>query len=64
MIDVGDLLGLEAGDNPHQWYSPSAVRKAIAAITAEYKRAEPATPPTSNAAEAPSKIRAWPNTTT
>ncbi len=42
VIDIGDLLGLEAGDNPHQWYSPSAVRKAIAAITAEYKRAEPA----------------------
>ncbi len=42
LIDVGDLLGLEAGDNPHQWYSPSAVHRAIAAISAEYERADPA----------------------
>ena len=26
VLNVGDLLGLKQGDNPHQWYSPSSVR--------------------------------------
>jgi zinc/manganese transport system substrate-binding protein len=41
VLDIGDLLGLEAGDNPHQWYSPASVKKAIAQITADYKKADP-----------------------
>jgi len=41
-LDVGDLLGLEAGDNPHQWYSPNAVHRVIARISAEYAQADPA----------------------
>lgn len=41
VLDVGDLLGLEAGDNPHQWYSPTSVQRVIAQITADYKRADP-----------------------
>ncbi len=40
-LTVGDVLGLESGDNPHQWYSPISVRKVIDAITADYKRADP-----------------------
>jgi zinc/manganese transport system substrate-binding protein len=42
VVDVGDLLGLKAGDNPHQWYSPEAVQRAIAAISAAYEKADPA----------------------
>ncbi len=42
VLDVGDLLGLEAGDNPHQWYSPASVRRVIAQISADYKQADPA----------------------
>lgn len=42
VLDVGDLLGLEAGDNPHQWYSPTAVHRVIDQITADYERADPA----------------------
>jgi zinc/manganese transport system substrate-binding protein len=42
VLTVGDVLGLEEGDNPHQWYSPSAVEKVIRQITAAYKRADPA----------------------
>ncbi len=42
VLDVGDLLGLEAGDNPHQWYSPASVHRVIAQISADYKRADPA----------------------
>ncbi|HUC00166.1 MAG TPA: zinc ABC transporter substrate-binding protein [Solirubrobacterales bacterium] len=41
VLDVGDLLGLEAGDNPHQWYSPASVHKVIDQITADYKQADP-----------------------
>jgi zinc/manganese transport system substrate-binding protein len=40
-LTVGDLLGLEDGDNPHQWYSPASVRKVIEGIAADYKRADP-----------------------
>jgi zinc/manganese transport system substrate-binding protein len=41
VLDIGDLLGLKQGDNPHQWYSPSSVQKAIEQITADYERADP-----------------------
>jgi zinc/manganese transport system substrate-binding protein len=40
-LTVGDVLGLEDGDNPHQWYSPASVQKVIDRITADYKRADP-----------------------
>lgn len=41
VLDVGDLLGLESGDNPHQWYSPSSVQRVIDRIAADYQRADP-----------------------
>jgi zinc/manganese transport system substrate-binding protein len=41
VLTIGDLLGLEEGDNPHQWYSPSSVQKVTEQITADYKRADP-----------------------
>jgi len=41
VIDVGDVLGLEDGDNPHQWYSPPAVRRVAARIAAAYAAADP-----------------------
>jgi zinc/manganese transport system substrate-binding protein len=41
LLDVGDVLGLKAGANPHQWYSPSSVRRVIAAIEADYDRLKP-----------------------
>jgi len=40
-LTIGDVLGLKDGDNPHQWYSPTAVHEAIAQITADYKKADP-----------------------
>jgi zinc/manganese transport system substrate-binding protein len=42
VLDVGDLLGLQEGENPHRWYFPSDVFKVIAAITAQYARLDPA----------------------
>jgi len=40
-LDVGDLLGLHDGANPHQWYSPAAVREVIGAIVAGYDKLDP-----------------------
>ena len=41
VLDVGDLLGLKEGDNPHQWYSPTSVQRVIDAISAEYVKLDP-----------------------
>ncbi|MBA3806962.1 MAG: zinc ABC transporter substrate-binding protein [Solirubrobacterales bacterium] len=42
VLDVGDLLGLKEGDNPHQWYSPAHVRGVIDQIVADYDKLRPA----------------------
>ncbi len=41
VLNVGDLLGLVEGDNPHQWYSPSSVQRVINQIVADYKQLDP-----------------------
>ncbi len=41
VLDVGDLLRLQQGDNPHQWYSPSSVQRVIDQIVADYRRLDP-----------------------
>ena len=41
VLNVGDLLGLKEGDNPHQWYSPSSVARMVAHIVSDYKRLDP-----------------------
>jgi zinc/manganese transport system substrate-binding protein len=40
-VSVGDVLGLESGDNPHQWYSPQSVEKVTAALVKAYEEADP-----------------------
>lgn len=40
-VNVGDVLGLKSGDNPHQWYSPQSVEKVTAAIVKAYEEADP-----------------------
>jgi zinc/manganese transport system substrate-binding protein len=42
VLNVGKLLGLKEGDNPHQWYSPASVQKVIAQVVADYDRLDPA----------------------
>jgi zinc/manganese transport system substrate-binding protein len=42
VLSVGELLGLKAGDNPHQWYSPASVHAVIERILADYDRLAPA----------------------
>ncbi len=32
---------MKAGDNPHQWYSPSSVHRVVAQIVADYDRLDP-----------------------
>jgi zinc/manganese transport system substrate-binding protein len=41
VLDVGDLVGLVEGHNPHQWYSPSSVRRVINEIVSDYKQLDP-----------------------
>jgi zinc/manganese transport system substrate-binding protein len=42
VLDVGQLVGVPAGGNPHRWYSPSDVEKVADAITADLKKLDPA----------------------
>jgi zinc/manganese transport system substrate-binding protein len=41
LIDAGEVLGLEAGDNPHVWYSPAYVDQLQAAVSAGLKQLAP-----------------------
>ena len=41
VLNVGDLVGVKPGGNPHRWYSPSDVSKVIDQITDDYKRLSP-----------------------
>ena len=42
VVDVGSLVGVPAGGNPHRWYSPSDVEAIAGAITADLKQLDPA----------------------
>jgi zinc/manganese transport system substrate-binding protein len=42
VLDVGELVGVEDGGNPHLWYSPDNVHQVIERITADYKKMDPA----------------------
>ena len=42
VVNVGDVLGLKPGDNPHQWYSPTSVLEVVDAIVAALGRVDPA----------------------
>ena len=41
VLNVGDLLGLKAGANPHQWYSPTSVRRFITRVSADLAKLDP-----------------------
>ncbi|MDQ1466547.1 MAG: zinc/manganese transport system substrate-binding protein [Actinomycetota bacterium] len=40
-LDVGKLVGVKVGGNPHQWYSPASVEKFIARVAADLARLDP-----------------------
>jgi len=41
VLDVGDLVGVKEGGNPHRWYSPDDVRRVIDQVTADLKKIDP-----------------------
>ena len=41
VLNVGDLIGLDAGSNPHQWYSPAAVRRFVTRVSGDLERLDP-----------------------
>jgi zinc/manganese transport system substrate-binding protein len=41
VLNVGDLLGIKAGGNPHRWYSPSDVQRVIRAVVRDYTKLDP-----------------------
>jgi zinc/manganese transport system substrate-binding protein len=41
VVDVGHVVGVPAGGNPHRWYSPADVERVADAITAALDRADP-----------------------
>ena len=42
VLNVGALLGLHEGDNPHRWYFPADVSAVAGEITRDYDRLDPA----------------------
>ena len=42
VLDVGELVHVPDGGNPHRWYSPPDVRTVADQITADYTAADPA----------------------
>jgi zinc/manganese transport system substrate-binding protein len=42
VLDVGELVGVPIGGNPHRWYSPPDVQQVIDAISAEFQKLDPA----------------------
>jgi zinc/manganese transport system substrate-binding protein len=41
VLDVGQVLGLADGANPHRWYYPADVERVIDRISADYQRLDP-----------------------
>jgi zinc/manganese transport system substrate-binding protein len=41
-LEVGDVVGIKPGGNPHRWYSPTDVHRVIERITADYEKTDPA----------------------
>lgn len=41
VLDVGSLVGVASGGNPHRWYSPPDVERVTVAITNDLQRLDP-----------------------
>src|SRR3954453_6562837 len=41
VLNVGDVVGIKAGGNPHRWYSPTDVQKVIRRIVLDYSKLDP-----------------------
>jgi zinc/manganese transport system substrate-binding protein len=41
VLDVGSLLGVAVGGNPHRWYNPSDVQAVVKQMVADYQKLDP-----------------------
>jgi zinc/manganese transport system substrate-binding protein len=41
VLDIGDVVGIAPGGNPHRWYSPPDVQQVIDAIVRAYDKLDP-----------------------
>jgi len=41
VLDVGDLVGIKPGGNPHRWYAPTDVQRVIGSIVHDYSKLDP-----------------------
>lgn len=41
VLNVGKLVGIPAGGNPHRWYDPTNVHQVIAQISSDYVKIDP-----------------------
>ena len=41
VLNIGELVGIKPGGNPHRWYSPSDVQRTIDAIVSDYSKLDP-----------------------
>jgi zinc/manganese transport system substrate-binding protein len=41
VLNIGELVGIKPGGNPHRWYSPSDVQRTIDAIVGDYNKLDP-----------------------
>jgi zinc/manganese transport system substrate-binding protein len=42
VLDVGDLLGVADGGNPHRWYNPTDVQSVITKMVSDFQKLDPA----------------------
>jgi zinc/manganese transport system substrate-binding protein len=42
VLDVGEVVGVPVGGNPHRWYNPADVQAVIATLVADFSRIDPA----------------------
>jgi zinc/manganese transport system substrate-binding protein len=42
LLDVGSLLGVPKGGNPHRWYNPADVQRVVQRIASDYQALDPA----------------------
>ena len=41
VLDVGDVVGVADGGNPHRWYNPNDVRQVVAAMVVDLQKLDP-----------------------
>ena len=63
VLNVGDMVGVKPGGNPHRWYSPDDMHRVIAESSPAPIPSIPKAPPTSTRRGSSWRPRPWPPTT-